>query len=164
MEVAGICVHGSPKPPLSQPHSASPQPSLLQHKRSVLSPMYRGCRGNETYATESPVGLNTKHSPSSPCPEKAPRSHSQSTNSNGCRHTEATRRRQRVCRILVPAARAVLLLTTAPRRTKLRPRAEDQSHGQTRYDSGGARRSAVASPCGRSHSAPPNRCCNHPIL
>lgn len=47
MEVAGICVHGSPKPPLSQPHSASPQPSLLQHKRSVLSPMYRGCKGTK---------------------------------------------------------------------------------------------------------------------
>lgn len=153
---------------LPSPHCLSPlslpTAQFAAAQEISTEPHAQGLQGNETYATESPVGLNTKHSPSSPCPEKAPRSHSQSTHSNGRQHTEATRRRQRVCRILVPAARAVLLLTTAPRRTKLRPRAEDQSHGQTSYDSGGARRSAVASPCGRSHSAPPNRCCNHPIL
>lgn len=108
-----ISVQDSPKPHCLSPTQPSHSPVCCS-KISVLSPMYRSCRGNETYATESPAGLNTKHSTSSPCPRKVLRSHSQSTNNNGCQHTEATWRRQRVCRILVPATHAVLLLTMAP--------------------------------------------------
>lgn len=72
MEVAGICVHGSPKPPLSQPHSASPQPSLLQHKRSVLSPMYRGCKGTKPMPLSPQWASTPSTHPPAPAPRKLP--------------------------------------------------------------------------------------------